>query len=70
MKNNKLNTSNPHLRRFSSTDLVITQQMFPSSLKNRYVPQNPLIFSLQSKNHQKFEAFSPTHSTYYGVFSM
>jgi hypothetical protein len=68
MKNNKLN--NTYLRRFSSTDLVITQQKFPSSLKNRYVPENPLIFALQSKDKRRVDALSPQQNTYYGVFSL
>jgi hypothetical protein len=46
MKKNKLKVSNTPLKRFSSSDLVITQQVFPSSSKNRYISQNPLIFSL------------------------
>jgi len=69
MKNNKLNTSN-YLKRFGSADLFITQRVVPNSLKHRYVPENPLVFSLQSKNRSKFEPFSQQQSTYYGVFSL
>lgn len=69
MKNNKLNTSNSALRRFSSTDLVITQQAFPTSIKNRYISQNPLVFSLESKIPNKFNSFDTKNTTYNGVFS-
>jgi len=46
MKKHKLKVSNTPLKRFSSSDMVITQQVFPTTSKNRYISQNPLIFSL------------------------
>ena len=46
MKKSKLKASNMPFKRFSSSDLVINQQVFSTSSKNRYISQNPLILSL------------------------